>query len=391
MKARAQSVLLPLGIFVVIGLPAGSLGVAWPHMRTSFGAPLAGLGLLLTLATIGFLLSTAWTGALSDRLGLPALVGVMSAIAALGLLLLAVASQWWMALLAALMIGMGSGPSDAALNAFVAIHHGVRLLGWLHASWALGAALGPQVIVAAETVLGSWRPAYLLMAAAFAGTALLVIWQRTWFAPDPSAPSIAVDGREPTKRRFGDHAGVVALLASLFFLYVGVETATGQWPYSELTAARGVSGATAGLGVSLYWSGLAGGRVALGVFGNRIGVRGLLDICVGTTAIGAVGFWLAPPLIATLVTLPLIGLALAPIFPLFTVVTRELIGARGTTHAIGYQTAIGIAGGALVPAAIGLLLQSLGPLTLGPALSVIACGFATAHLVSRRFLRTPTV
>jgi fucose permease len=147
----------------------------------------------------------------------------------------------------------------------------------------------------------------------------------------------------------------------------------------------------AGLGVSLYWSALAGGRVALGVFGNRIGVRGLLDLSVGTAAVGAVGFWLAPPLISTLVALPLIGLALAPIFPLFTVVTKELIGAGGTTRAIGYQTAVGIAGGALVPAAIGLLLQSLGPLALGPALAATAGGFAAAHLLSRRFLRPARV
>ncbi len=358
-------------------------------MRTSLGAPLAGLGLLLTLATVGFLLSTAWTGALANRLGLPLLIGVMSAVTALGLVLLAMATQWWMALLAAVLIGMGSGPSDAAINAFVAIHHGVRLLGWLHASWALGAALGPQVIVGAEATLGSWRPAYLVMAAAFIATAVLVAWQRTEFGTDPGASSVTARTRQPPDRPLGDQAGVVVWLASLFFLYVGVETATGQWPYSELTAARGVSGATAGLGVSLYWSALAGGRVALGVFGNRIGVRGLLDISIGTAAVGALAFWLASPLLATLVALPLIGLALAPIFPLFTVVTRELVGATGTTRAIGYQSAVGIAGGALVPAAIGLVLQSFGPLTLGPALSVIACGFAAAHVISRRFLRRP--
>src|SRR5438132_13632665 len=155
--------------------------------------------------------------------------------------------------------------------------------------------------------------------------------------------AVAAGEQEPTHRRVGDHAGVVALLASLFFLYVGVETASGQWPYSELTTARGVSGAAAGLGVSLYWSALAGGRIARGVFGNRISVRGLLDLSVGTAAVGAVGFWLAPPLVSTLVALPLIGLALAPIFPLFTVVTKELIGAGATTRAIGYQTAVGIA------------------------------------------------
>src|SRR5438094_61946 len=33
---------IPLLTFVTLGLPAGALGVAWPYMRASFGAPLAG-------------------------------------------------------------------------------------------------------------------------------------------------------------------------------------------------------------------------------------------------------------------------------------------------------------------------------------------------------------
>src|SRR5438552_16138986 len=36
----------PLVLFVALGLPAGAVGVAWPQMRASLGAPLAGLGSL---------------------------------------------------------------------------------------------------------------------------------------------------------------------------------------------------------------------------------------------------------------------------------------------------------------------------------------------------------
>src|SRR5256712_11348923 len=38
---------IPLLTFVTLGLPAGAIGVAWPYMRASSGAPLAGLGLPL--------------------------------------------------------------------------------------------------------------------------------------------------------------------------------------------------------------------------------------------------------------------------------------------------------------------------------------------------------
>src|SRR3989449_9138175 len=42
---------IPLLTFVTLGLPAGAIGVAWPYMRASFGAPLAGLGPLLAALT----------------------------------------------------------------------------------------------------------------------------------------------------------------------------------------------------------------------------------------------------------------------------------------------------------------------------------------------------
>ena len=45
--------LLSLGTFVVLGLPDGMLGTAWPAMRHSFGEPVGDLGLILLVNTIG--------------------------------------------------------------------------------------------------------------------------------------------------------------------------------------------------------------------------------------------------------------------------------------------------------------------------------------------------
>jgi hypothetical protein len=40
--ATRGSDLLSLGSFVVLGLPDGMLGTAWPSMRATFGAPVLG-------------------------------------------------------------------------------------------------------------------------------------------------------------------------------------------------------------------------------------------------------------------------------------------------------------------------------------------------------------
>ena len=71
-----SSDLLSLGSFVVLGLPDGMLGTAWPSMRATFGAPVSALGLILLIATAGSVLVTAFVGALIRRLGVPALLAV---------------------------------------------------------------------------------------------------------------------------------------------------------------------------------------------------------------------------------------------------------------------------------------------------------------------------
>jgi fucose permease len=377
MQTRATAI-PPLIAFVVLGLPAGALGVAWPHMRASLGAPLAGLGLLLTVSMITYFFSEAATGALATRLGAPTLLMGTAAVAASALLLFGLASQWWQAVIAAALLGGASGPLDAVVNAHVAMNHGVRVMGWLHASWALGATLGPQTVAIALILTGSWRASYLAMALAFIALLLLVgSWQSGW-RPPGLARAPAVDG---TNRRAS--LPVLLLLAALFFLYVGIEWSAGQWAYTQLTTSRGVPAAIAGLGVSLYWAGLAAGRVALGVFGNRFAPNRILDLAVGITAGGALAFWLAPPLLSTFVGLPLIGAGLSVMVPLLISLIPSRVGPSFATAAIGYQAAAGTIGGAALPGGIGLFMQWWGPLILGPALFLLTGLLGAIHLVTQ--------
>jgi len=67
---------LSLGSFVLLGLPDGMLGTAWPSMRATFGAPVGALGLILLVATAGSVLVTAFVGPLIRRLGVPALLAM---------------------------------------------------------------------------------------------------------------------------------------------------------------------------------------------------------------------------------------------------------------------------------------------------------------------------
>lgn len=173
------------------------------------------------------------------------------------------------------------------------------------------------------------------------------------------------------------------LLIGLFVVGAGLEGTAGDWSYTELTAGRSLSSGLASTGASLFWAGLAGGRVALGLFGNRVAPARLLDASVAVATLAALAFWLAPPLMSALIALPILGVAVSVIFPLLLSITPARVGASMTSHAVGYELAAGTLGGGSLPALTGLALQAAGLLTLGPLLTVFATGLLVLHLVSR--------
>jgi len=371
---------IPLLTFVTLGLPAGALGVAWPYMRASFGAPLAGLGLVLATFTIAYFLASATSGPLTGRLGTSGLlVGgcTLSAVAWLGL---ALAPEWWIVIVVSFLAGAGSGLIDASVNAHISLNRGVRYMGWLHASWAVGAALGPPVVVVSLAGTSSWRAGFAAMGGAFLAVGLLVSARRQDWAeaavPPAGNPSQKAPGR-PAYRR------AMVVLAGLFLVAAGLEATAGDWSYTQLTVGRALSAGLASWGATLFWARLAAGRVALGVLGNRFPPIRLLDAGIGISVLATLMFWLAPPLVSALIALPLLGAAVSVIFPVLLSLTPGRVGTRMTAHAVGYGLAAGTIGGGGVPAGIGVVLQSVGLFTLGPLLSVLAMVLALLHAISR--------
>src|SRR5712691_13320489 len=144
------------------------LGIAWPSMRASLDAPFVGLGVLIAAMTIAQFAASAASGLLRERLGSIALLLVSVAAAAAGLAILAIASGWWATILASAVLGCGLGLLDAAVNTEAALRGDIRFMGGLHGAWAVGASLGPPLVGAMLVASDSWRPAYVVAAAAFA-------------------------------------------------------------------------------------------------------------------------------------------------------------------------------------------------------------------------------
>jgi fucose permease len=266
-----------------------------------------------------------------------------------------------------MLFGLGFGTLDAALNAHAARHFGARDINWMHASYGLGATIGPVLVTVLLGAGHSWRQAYGLMAllqATLAG--LLVLARRRWPDsvpwPDP-VPAGAAASR----------AGRAAAVAALTFAAVetGVESAAGIWGYLYLTAGRGLPGAVAGVAVAAYWAMMCAGRVALGPVAERLGARRVLAAAVAGVPLGAALMAVPGPGALAVAGLMLLGLAVAPVFPLLTLTT-------GSARMVSLQVAASAVGGAALPAGLALVIGAAGARAITPSLLVL--GLATGGL-----------
>jgi fucose permease len=386
--------------YLTIALPSSALGLVWPSMKTSFHQPVGALGILLACGVVASVVSSASVGRLLSRRGGGLLAGIGIALSALALAVEALAPSLWVVAFGFVLFGLGSGATDSALNVYAADHFGAREINWMHASYGLGASIGPLL---ATVMLGdglSWRWIYGSMAVVLVALAVvLTLARRRWQTPargsararprgseSPAKPPVSVPKRKLV---------TAAVVGGPAFTAVetGIESGAGIWGYVFLASGRGLSPDIAGVAVSAYWATMFAGRAVLGPVAERVGPARVLGSAVGGVAVGATLMTVPGPGFLAVIGMTALGLAAAPIFPLFTLTTSSRLGtgdAVGTTHAVSLQVAASAAGSAALPAGIGLIIEGTGNASaLAPALLVLSLMMSVLYwLLSHPPIRT---
>jgi fucose permease len=246
-RITATSALIVLAVnfaaFICLGLPDGTLGVAWPSVRDGFARTQTDFGLVLLVHGASYFLSGLLGARLNRRFKPHALLIAASLIAATGMLLVAAAPRWWMFLIAVALIACGSGILNTTVNTYASQHFSARHVNWLHACYSLGAAVGPLAMTSVMTRGASWQWGYVLVAIApITMVAVYVLTAKHWQYSPPE-----------TEQRSATAARVSPLLirqAILFFCYSGLELTLGRWCYTVLTEWKNIPVATAGLAAS---------------------------------------------------------------------------------------------------------------------------------------------
>jgi fucose permease len=365
--------------FVSLGLPDAVLGVAWPSIRRAFVLPVSQLGLLLAAAMAGYLVSSGGSGPVVARIGVGRVLALSSGLMVASSLGYALAPRWWIVLAAALASGLGAGAVDAAINAFAAVRFPPRLVNWLHASYGVGAMLGPLLISGLMSAGLGWRWGYGTIAVILA--AMTIAFARTVERWETRAPAGG-----PGPRAGEPGASLAATLGRpqawtgivLFFVYTGLEVAAGQWSFSLFTEARGLGTGVAGVWVAAYWASLTLGRIVFGALASRVALDTLLRVGMAAATPAALLIWAGPPALGVL-GLAGLGFALAPVYPLLMSATPRRLGSALAGHAVGLQVAAAYLGAAVLPAMVGLWARRSGLEVLGPFLVAGTIVLLLAH------------
>jgi fucose permease len=377
---------LSLGSFVVLGLPDGMLGTAWPSMRTTFGASVGELGLILLITTAGSVLITAFVGPLIRRLGVPTLLAVAGALAALGYTGYAAAPGLWLVLGISVLLGVSAGMMDAGLNTAVALTGRQRLLNLLHGAYGVGTAIGPLIVTAA-ILTGSWRPAYLTQVGLDLLLAVLWLRQRrrdrvqAAVVPDQAPASDPHPAAAWSRRRYG---GVVVAGMSVFFVYTGLEVGAGQWEASFCRGELHLSPGATGLAAFGYWGALTAVRIGLALLPRPVPPQAVVRWGSLISVLAAAAIWWRPYTAVAILGFVVLGGALAGVFPALIALTPVRLGEERAHNVISWQVGSAAAGGAGLSAVIGLIIGTTSLAALGPAVTVLALIVVAAELILNR-------
>jgi fucose permease len=370
--------------FAIHAAITGSLGPRLPAIKARTGVTDAGLGAALVGFAIGLFAGTRLASWPVRRFGSRATLRIGMPLFAVSLVGPALADDLASLTLSLLLMGIGSGLLDVAMNAnAVAVERrvGRPIMSGIHGVWSAG-LLAASVVAAGAAALGTSPLRQFVLVAAVLAPASVPLLAGLVGGREETEPAA-----DPRARNF-PWAQVVPLGVIGFCSFLG-EGAMHDWSAVYLREPLGASQGVAALGFAGFALGMTVSRFLADDLAIRFGPVALVR-AGGLVAAGslAVGLLVADPVVA-IVGFTVLGAALAPVVPTVFSAAGNL-GAGSSAASLGWVVTISYLGGTIGPGVIGFTSRAIGlrtallvPVGLALVIAALAGRVGTAQRAPR--------
>ncbi len=347
--------------FIGLGIPDSLFGTAWPAIYSDFGLPISFGSFVTVIVSCGTVISSIISSKIIARLGTNRVSAYSTLLTAIALLGYSFAPNLWVMCFLAVILGIGAGSIDVALNNYVALHYSATHMSFLHCFYGIGVSVSPYILSLVIAGQSGWRGGYrITFAIQLAIAALLFISLPLWQKAHGSEKNAYVTGRN--RLSLGSILKIpgVKMMCGLFIASCAIECTCGGWGSTFLVEYKHLSPEKAARIIMIYYVGMTLGRFLSGVLATRLHSWKIIKL--GQIVLGVALLLLVLPSNVYLcaAAMFLIGLGNGPLFPNFNYLTPENFGRDISQSVIGIQMASAYIGIMLAPALCGLIGQSFG-------------------------------
>lgn len=323
------------------------LPAIYPSLKTELSLSFGQIGLVTLVYQMTASILQPLVGLYADKRPTPLALPGGTLFSLAGLLVLSSAHSYWLLLVGAALLGMGSSvfhPESSRVARMAAGRRHGLAQSMFQVGGNAGSALGP---LAAALVVMRWGQSSLAFFAMLALLSCAILWNvGQWYRHHGLARlSGGKAGRQavPALPRRQALGGIAVLLALIFSKYVYLASLTSYFTF-YLIHRFGVTVEVAQLHLFAFLGAVAVGTIAGGPLGDRFGRKYVIWFSI----LGALPFTLMLPHASLFWTGPLtivIGLILASAFPAIVVFAQELVpGKIGMISGLFFGFSFGMGG-----------------------------------------------
>jgi MFS family permease len=341
-------------MFVVNGAVIGGFGGALPSLRDKLGLEATQIAIMLFCGGAAAIGSMQIGGRLADSVGAREITLAALPLLTVGMITIGLAQVYTVAIVGAILIGLGNGAMDVAMNAMGVQVEAARqrpIMSFFHAFWSIGNFIGAGAVLLLATVLGLKGGEVVtplaISVAVFTLAGLGILFKIT---PKSAVVHHTVDGvRTPIPAV----AWVLAVMALAFGLCEGTAL---DWSSLHVTDVAGVDSTTGALGLIA----VSAFMVVIRLLGDRLvtrfGRRAVVRFGGLCAALGYLSVTLVSSLPLLLVGWALVGFGVGMIAPQVYALSGHIGGGR----ALAVVVTFGYAAFLIGPAFVGFLVNQLG-------------------------------